>query len=304
MGAFISRIYIAGLGFLGCSLALAVKKRKIADSVIGWDISPDNLRIAFDRGAIDFCCEDCSHALKLPPEKNSSPGCSRDMVLVCTPVGSIVPEILRISKILGQNLEKHGKNPPLFITDIGSTKEKICAQLQERLSKNIRYVGSHPIAGSEKSGPEFADPDLFSGRLTVLTPTEKDELSDIALLEHFWNLLGSPVIQIPPGQHDSILARTSHLPHLLSVLLVSCMKNGEQLLLGPGFQSMSRLAAGNPGVWRDIFAENDESVLEAIDAFAEKLENFRELLVSRRFEEIEFLLEKAKKRRDSLKTIE
>jgi len=296
MGTFLSKIIIVGVGLLGGSLGLALKKRKLAKSVIGVDSNPECLADALRLGAIDRTATDLPEAFKFlgPPGEVDDPGNMRfsDLLVVCTPVGSIADVILEAANLAGKRR--------LLITDVGSTKQEIARKLDKQLPAQIRYVGSHPIAGSEKSGPQHGTADLFARRLTVLTPTDEETTSETAFLEHFWNLLGSSVIQIPPKQHDAVLARTSHFPHLLASLLLASLKIGDPMMVGSGFRSMTRLAAGDPVLWTDVFLSNKEAVTGAIDAMQKQLDSFRRLLDDDNQSAVLKLLTQSKKQRDAL----
>ncbi|MCL2304648.1 MAG: prephenate dehydrogenase/arogenate dehydrogenase family protein [Planctomycetaceae bacterium] len=288
MGTFLSKIIIVGAGLLGGSLGLALKKRKLAEFVIGVDSNPERLQEALRLGAIDLAATDLAQAFEL----FGSPAEDRSMLVVCTPVGSIADVILEAAEIVGKRR--------LLITDVGSTKQEIADKLDKQLPPSLRYIGSHPIAGSEKSGPAHASADLFAGRLTILTPTNEETVAEVTFLEHFWNLLGSSVIQIPPKQHDFILARTSHFPHLISSLLLQTLKTGDSVMVGPGFRSTTRLASSDPGLWTDIFFSNKEAVCDVIAAMQKQLESFRQMLESGNRSGIVKLLTQSKKQRDAL----
>jgi len=285
MGIFLSKIIIVGVGLLGGSLGQALKKRKLAESVIGVDSNPQCLKEAVRLGAIDKGVTSLAEALEFNDH-------SRELLVVCTPVGSIAEVILEAAQIAGER--------PLLVTDVGSTKHEIARKLEKQLPANVRYVGSHPIAGSEKSGPQHASADLFAGRLTILTPINEETVPETAFLEHFWNLLGSSVIQIPPKQHDAILARTSHFPHLAASLLLQTLKTGDPIMVGPGFRSTTRLASGDPTLWTDVFLSNKEAVLDAIEAMQKQLESFRRMLDTDNRPGILKLLTHSKKQRDAL----
>ena len=303
MGRFISRVIIVGVGLIGGSVGLALKKRELANNVIGVDSSGNCLDSALRIGAIDRVAVDLEDALGSISDsidyesegeiyRKSSRKHLSKLLVICTPVGNVTQTILKAVELIGDR--------PLLVTDVGSTKHDIQISLHEKLPKNVRYIGSHPIAGSEKSGPQFADADLFAGKLTVLTPTEKCATNDIAFLEHFWNLLGSSVVQIPAKRHDSILARTSHLPHLISSLLVKSLTIGDHIMVGSGFRSTTRLASGDPTVWADVFLSNKDAILEAITGFEKQLDQFRTLLSDDNHEGIKNLLGRIKKHRDAL----
>ena len=300
MGTFFSKIIIAGVGLLGGSLGLALKKRKLAELIIGFDWNPKNLKEALRLGMIDRAVGDLAEAFKFfdfsaevdHSEKKRSTERFSELLVVCTPVGSVADVIIEAASIAGERR--------LLVTDVGSTKQEIARKLDKQLPPQVRYVGSHPIAGSEKSGPANANADLFAGHLTILTPTSEETVAETAFLEHFWNLLGSTVIQIPPKQHDSILARTSHFPHLISSLLVQMLKTGDPIMVGPGFRSATRLAAGDPQLWTDIFFSNKDAVADTIGAMQKQLESVRRMLDDNNRSGILKLLTQSKKQRDTL----
>ncbi|MGL6196326.1 MAG: prephenate dehydrogenase [Thermoguttaceae bacterium] len=295
----ISRITIIGVGLLGASIAAAVKKRNLAEIVVGIDPNRDYLDYALHSGLIDQGCCDINDYIKNNDVSHYDLN-NHELLIICSPVGSIVGNILEFVKARQSFSES-----PLLITDVGSTKNEIWEKLQDESIKNIfpqeyRYIGSHPIAGSEKSGPENADPDLFIGKLTILTSSDSDSVADVGFLELFWNLLGSTVILIPPDQHDEMLARTSHLPHLIAAVLIRSLQLGDHLVAGPGFRSTTRLASGNTTVWKDIFTANRNNCIEAIKLFEKNLKDIREMLEKENFDEFESFLVKSKKFRDSL----
>ena len=300
MGMLLSKIIIVGAGLLGGSLGLALKKRQLAELVIGVDSNPKSLEEALRLGVIDRSAAhlteafefldfpvEADHAEKKRPKERFS-----ELLVVCTPVGFITDLILEAAAIAGERR--------LLITDVGSTKQEIARKLDKQLPPQVRYVGSHPIAGSEKSGSVNANADLFVGRLTILTPTGEETVVETAFLEHFWNLLGSTVIQIPPKQHDSILARTSHFPHLISSLLLQTLKIGDSVMVGPGFRSATRLAAGDPALWTDIFFSNQEAVFDVIEAMQKQLESVRRMLDGGNRTGMLKLLTHSKRQRDAL----
>lgn len=314
MSTFISRIIIIGIGLIGGSLALALKKRRLAQLIIGVDAQPDCLRKASDLGIVDRCATDIKEAFEIFHSYSefedldfnrsrerpfSQSGCYSDLVVVCTPVGSIVDQILTATQIIENDTVFF--DSPLLFTDVGSTKYEIAKNLQGKLSPHIKYVGSHPIAGSEKSGAEHADAELFAGHLTLLTPIDGDHIAEVLFLEKFWTQLGCSVIQIPPHSHDLILARTSHFPHLLSFLVLQLLKTGDHLAVGSGFRSFSRLAASDPTLWTDVFLSNRDAVSHAIDDMQHQLDLFRRYLEEEDRSSILYLLNHSKEIRDFLK---
>ena len=181
MSKIISHLIIVGVGLLGSSLGLAVKKRGLADTIIGIDHCREVLDIALQREAVDVAATDFDVLAEI----------NDGFAIICTPVRSIVGHAKHITAI----------NDSLLISDVGSTKANICHTLEQH---GLRFVGAHPIAGSEKSGPESGDADLFQDRLTVLTPTASSRVEDVERLQRFWESLGSRGLMLTPGQHDAI----------------------------------------------------------------------------------------------------
>jgi len=159
----------------------------------------------------------------------------------------------------------------------------------------MRFVGAHPIAGSEKSGPEFGDADLFQNRLTVLTPTDSSRAEDIEHLRHFWEALGSRVVQLVPEQHDAVLAKTSHLPHAVAATLASLITEAERPFCGTGFSDATRIASGSSAVWTDIFLENRLQLLAFLEVFGNRLETLKTALQASDETAVNRFLESARK---------
>src|SRR5262249_43221504 len=158
-----------------------------------------------------------------------------------------------------------------LLTDVGSTKAKIVSDIASRLPRHLQFVGAHPLAGSEKSGPENARVDLFDGRLTILTPTEQTPPAAAENAHEFWSSLGCRVWTMTPERHDSVLALTSHLPHLVSAALARALPNEHQELTGTGFKDVTRLAGGEPELWAAIFHQNAANLTAALDRFGSEL---------------------------------
>jgi len=250
----ISHLVIVGVGLLGSSIGLAVKKRNIAQNVIGVGNCPASLDTALRRGAVDHVTETIDYLSDIDAIDTNE-----ILAVICTPVRTIVDYADRIATL----------NRNILISDVGSTKGNICYELDRR---GCRFVGAHPIAGSEKSGPQFGDGDLFQNRLTVLTPTDSNNPNDVELLRIFWESLGSQVVCLKPNRHDEILAKTSHLPHALAVTLASLVDSAELPFCGTGFADTTRIAAGSSAVWTDIFLENRQHLLAALDEFSSRLD--------------------------------
>ena len=197
----LGNVAIVGVGLIGGSIGLALRQRNLAENVIGIGRRQVSLRIARRVGAITHTTIDLAKGVA-----------QADLVIVCTPVGQIAAYV--------QEAAQHCPEGTL-ITDAGSTKQQIVAVLDNQLPRGCRFLGGHPIAGSEKTGANYAKAELFDGRVAVLTPTKNTRAEDYDLLEEFWQGLGSVVVQMSPEEHDRALAITSHLPHLAAAALAN-----------------------------------------------------------------------------------
>ena len=206
----------------------------------------------------DHCGTDLAAAVK-----------DADLVIVCTPVGACGPATEAIASSL---------KPGCIVSDVGSVKQTVIADMLPHIPKGVHFVPAHPVAGTENSGPEAALLDLFEGRWTILTPLPDSDAGAVDRLEAFWKALGSQVDRVDPAHHDRILAITSHLPHLIAYTIVGTADdlgghlNAEVLKYAAGgFRDFTRIAASDPTMWRDIFVNNKEAVLEVLQRFQEDL---------------------------------
>jgi len=187
-----------------------------------------------------------------------------------------------------------------LITDVGSAKQKIVEALDEDLPRNCRFVGAHPLAGKEKAGAGNADADLFDGRVVVVTPTSNSRAEDYDLVEEFWEGLGSVVIKMSAQQHDEALAVTSHLPHVAAVALAASVDERLFRLSSSGLRDTSRLASGDPALWKQILAYNRDHVLAAMQEYGAGLAALYNAIRDDDQTQLEEILTKAKKNRDAL----
>jgi prephenate dehydrogenase len=276
----IHTLTIVGVGLLGGSIGLAARQRGLAQHIIGVGHQHSSLELARTRGAIDEGTLDLRAAVT-----------GADLVVFCTPVDLIVEQALVVAERC-----PHGP----ILTDVGSTKEAIVAGLDGRLARPVRFVGSHPLAGSEKRGVEFADANLFQDRLTVITPTEQTDADAVAEVSRFWQALGCRVRQMSPAEHDRALALTSHLPHLLASALAGMLPEALFELAATGFRDTTRIAAGDPSIWTGIFQQNRAAVLQSLQLFLDRLRDFEQALKADDRKTIDSLLAQAKKVRDAL----
>ncbi len=276
----IGTLTIVGVGLIGGSIGLAARRRGLAGRVVGAGRNAASLERARAVGAIDAASLDLTAAVA-----------EAEVAVFCTPVDRIAEQVLAAAP---------GCAPGTLLTDAGSTKAAIVGQLDGRLPPGIVFVGSHPIAGSERRGPDHADADLFQGRLTVVTPGPATDPAAVERTVAFWQALGSRVRRMSPEEHDRALAFTSHLPHLLAAALAGALPDGLRDLTATGFRDTTRIAGGDPALWTGIFAQNRTAVLAALEALTDRLQAFRAALEAGDAAALDDLLTQAKKVRDAL----
>jgi prephenate dehydrogenase len=270
----IDTLSIVGVGLLGASVGLAARRRQLARHVLGVGRNPAALEQAVRRGAIDAAC-DLQEAAR-----------RSQLIVLCTPVETIAEHVERIALHCATDT---------LITDVGSTKAAIVHRLA-----GLPFVGSHPLAGSEKRGAEHADADLFQDRLTVVTPTPATPPDAVARITAFWQALGSRVKLMDAEAHDRALALTSHLPHLAAAALAGILPPELHELTATGFRDTTRVAAGHPSLWTGIFAQNRAATLDALQRLSAQLDRYRVALETGDWAALDALLTQAKKVRDAL----
>jgi prephenate dehydrogenase len=273
-------VAIVGVGLIGGSIGMALRQKKLAKSVVGIGRRQASLRTARRVGAVDHTTIDLDKGVA-----------EAELVVVCTPVGQIVEHVRTVARYCPAGT---------LITDAGSTKQSIVAALDGSLERQCRFLGSHPVAGSEKGGAANASAELFEGRLAILTPTKNTKAEDFDALEQFWQSLGSVVVQMSPEEHDQALAVTSHLPHVVAAALAAVVPEKYFRLSGTGMLDTSRVAAGDPELWRQILTLNRDNVLVAMEQYAAKLAALHTALRTNNQDEITRFLTLAKKNRDAL----
>ena len=262
---------ILGLGLLGGSIAAVARQRSAVSRIVGWSNQEQTRLLALERGLTDASEPTPADAVR-----------DADLVVVCTPVGAI-PQVLAL---IARELK-----PGAVVTDVGSTKRSIVTA-GERLivGDNVAFVGSHPMAGSERSGLDAATAGLLDGRLCLVTPTDRTPADAVARVEQFWQSLGMRVARANPADHDRLLADVSHLPHLLAAAIVALPDARGLSFAGQGFRDLTRIAGGDAGLWRDILMDNKESVIRALDRLLANLRDYRTALQASDAGKIESLL--------------
>jgi prephenate dehydrogenase len=231
-------------------------------------------------GAIDRSAATASEAVK-----------GADFVVLCTPVG-LFPTILRE---IGPALA-----PGALVTDVGSTKRSIVAAAEQTLPAGVHFVGSHPMAGSEKRGVQFATADLFQDAVCITTPTPATSPEALGKTEEFWGRLGMEVYRLSPEEHDRRLADISHLPHALAAALVAMQDDASLRLVGKGFVDVTRIAAGDGGLWRDILVDNRDNLRDSIGRLQQHLDTLISRLDAADAEGVKDWLDTAAARRQAL----
>lgn len=262
----INKLVIIGVGLIGGSFALALRKAGLVRHIIGVGRSRENLQRACELGVIDEIAGDLALALK-----------GADLVLLAMPVGQTGKIMAQISPYLEDGT---------IVTDAGSTKQDVVAAARSFLAGQLQsFVPGHPIAGAELSGVTAASADLFRDKNLVLTPLDETSAEAVTRVTELWQGCGAQVSQMHADRHDAILAAMSHLPHVLAFTLMNHVCTGagdkpEDLLrfAGSGFRDFTRIAGSSPEMWRDICLANREALLKQIDAYQNELTNLREML--------------------------
>ncbi|MEM6330776.1 MAG: prephenate dehydrogenase/arogenate dehydrogenase family protein [Planctomycetota bacterium] len=277
------RLTVVGVGLIGGSIALAARRTGLWGEVVGVARSQASLRRAEASAVCNRMTTDLAEA---------AGGAS--LVVVCTPVGVIAPTLLQAAPACP---------PGALLTDAGSTKAGVVAAVESELSKleaPPAFVGSHPLAGDHRTGPEHAREDLLTGRRVVITPTPQSLPAAVDRVSAFWRALGADVVQMAPAEHDTAVARTSHVPHVLAAALAQATPGSTLPLTGAGWQDTTRVAAGDPALWRDILLANREEVLAGLGPLLAVVDDYRQALSEGDGDRILQLLQQGKQQRDAV----
>jgi cyclohexadieny/prephenate dehydrogenase len=273
-------IGIVGCGLIGCSIATALKARGFRGSIIGCGRAGVNLETATDRGYVDVAETDLAKAAR-----------QCDLLVICTPVDHIVDDVRRAAGSCQSGA---------LITDSGSVKQAICGPLSKGLPAGVTFIGSHPIAGSEKQGCAHANADLFENRVCVVTPEPWSPRREVERLSVFWSFIGLSVVEMSADDHDRALAQTSHVPHVVAAALAASLDAGSRHLTAGGFQDTTRIAAGDPELWTAILLANAEAAADGVRIFSARLADLLRALETRDKRSLTELLRSAKESRDAV----
>lgn len=253
-----ARVVFIGIGLIGSSMARAMRRAGIAGTYVACDMRPKALKTALKLKVVDEATKDAATAVA-----------GADLVVIATPVGTNGA----IAKTIAPHLKKGA-----IVTDVGSVKRTVIDAVAPHLPKDVYFVPAHPIAGTEHSGPESGFAELFENRWCILTPMKRGSGKAAAKVAEVWRKMGARVDSMDPDHHDMVLAITSHLPHLIAYTIVGTatdlsgdLKREVIKYSASGFRDFTRIAASDPIMWRDVFLNNREAVLEILQRFTEDL---------------------------------
>ena len=281
------KVCIIGCGLIGSSIARGIKKNKLATKVVSSNRSNSTNKKIIRLKIVNEASSDTKKIVK-----------GSDLIIIASPLSSYKNIILKIKSSL-----KNGA----ILTDVGSVKKNVISLIEKNIPKNVSWISSHPIAGTEESGPESGFSELFKNRWCILTPSKKSKSKDVKLLEKFWQKLGSKVDVMNTKQHDYILSITSHMPHLIAYNIVNTTlkikKKKDRNIVkysAGGLRDFTRIAASNPIMWRDIFIQNRENTSKMIDKFIENLKDLKKAIKSKNEKKLEKIFTETKKIRKEI----
>jgi cyclohexadieny/prephenate dehydrogenase len=281
------KICIIGCGLIGSSLARAIKKYNLSEKIVSSNRSDIVNKKVLELKMVNDSSSDTQKMAK-----------DSDLIIIATPLSSYENVILKIKNSL-----KNG----MILTDVGSVKERVISLVEKAIPKDVSWIPSHPIAGTEESGPEAGFSELFKNRWCILTPSKKAKEKDIDTLKSFWQKIGSKVDIMDAKQHDYILSITSHIPHLVAYNIVNTSINIQDekksaivKYSAGGLRDFTRIAASNPIMWRDIFIQNKINTSKMIEKFITHLEDLKRAIENEDGKKLEEIFIKTKKIRKEI----
>ncbi len=274
------QITVVGLGLLGGSITLTVLRTFVGVKTVGYSHRSITRAKARQLEVADEIADDIRKSVS-----------NADLVILATPIGAFEEIFGEISDALPAGC---------IVTDVGSTKVLPHKWAAKRLPARVHYVGSHPVAGSEQRGVEFARDDLFERAICILTTTKKTNRQAVQTLKRFWSRLGCSVKLMGPAEHDRILANVSHLPHVTAVSLMNASDVKELAFAGNGFMDMSRIASSPANIWADVLAANANNITGSINRITAELEKLKKAIKGGDKKQIEKLLNTARNKRSML----
>jgi len=280
------KVLIIGCGLIGSSILRAIHSKKLSKKIFVLEKSKSNI------SKIKKIKSNCEFVKNINRKISDV-----DLVVICTPMNQYKKIIEKLNKSLKVNC---------LITDVGSTKKNIIKLKNKILSKKLNWISSHPIAGSEVSGPEYGNKNLFINKWCVIIKEKKQNSKKINLLKKFWKKIGSKVVIMNPVDHDKIFSITSHLPHLIAYNLIKTAQDSERIqrknliqYSAGGLRDFSRIAASNEVMWRDIFFNND-NIIKAINLFTKNLNSFKKIIKNKNNKKLLSRLSNSKKVRKQI----
>lgn len=281
------KITLVGVGLLGGSLGLAVKQRRLAREVAGFVRREASIHECARARAVDYATTDLFAAVW-----------NADLVVLCTPLAQMRSLVRQLLPAL-----KRGA----IVTDVGSVKASVVNELEALVARaGGHFVGSHPMAGAERTGVSAAQADLFQSSVCVVTPDKHTSAAALGKVERLWRSVGCRLLRLPPGVHDELVSRSSHLPHVVAATLATTVLNprrpkAQAALCATGFRDTTRIASGSPEMWRDIALANRQQLRVALDQFVRELQGVQALLRQPRknAQKIQEFFQTAKARRDA-----
>lgn len=273
----LKQVTVIGLGLLGGSITLAILRSFSGVKTVGYAHRPTTRSKARELAVASEIVNDISQSVS-----------DAELVILATPICTFEKIFSQIADALPASC---------IVTDVGSTKVLPHRWAAKQLPKTIHYVGSHPVAGSEQRGVEFARDDLFDGAVCILTTTKNTNRQAVETLRRFWSELGCSVKLMRPAEHDRIFAKVSHLPHIVAAALINANKTEELKFAGKGFIDSSRIASGPANIWADVLLTNAQNSTRGIDKFTAELAKLKKAIKSGDKKQVEKLLEKARRKR-------
>lgn len=275
----VGQVTIIGTGLLGASLGLGLRAAGFGGRIVGVGRRVSTVEQARKLGCIDEATIDLGPAVA-----------GGELIVLATPLGTFAD--------LFRQIAEHD-HPRLVVTDVGSTKQQVCADARRLLPDVTRFVGCHPMAGSERKGPNAARADLFTDKPCIITPEPDTDRYALGVVKALWRLMGMHLINLTPFEHDRRTARISHLPHAVACLIVKLATQDDALeVASTGFRDATRIAGGDPDLWTDIFMTNRQELIKSLDSFGQEIEQLRQWLADGDDRDVRALFTETKRWRD------
>jgi prephenate dehydrogenase len=279
-GQMFDKIAIIGVGLIGGSIGLSARTKRLCPKIVGIGRRQVSLDKAIQKSAIDKGTLSMEEGIK-----------DADLIIIATPVGRVKEKMLQAFR--------YAKKGAIII-DVNSTKQDILDSANKRVRKEVYFVGTHPMAGSERSGISSSEADLFNKTVCIITPDKTTDSNALEKIKVFWQSLGAEVVLMPAKAHDIMVSRVSHLPHLLAYALCNTVSGKELAIAGSGFRDTTRIAKSSPEMWAEIFIQNKQSLLKSITIFEQNLRMLKTDISRGKKPVLTAKLKRAMKKRENL----